>query len=76
MQLTPFCIQVVNKRYLQIRRAYLLKEELIFTRQSCVGVTSATDDFQEKNSITIDVRLLRHLTSDSIFRSQVSSKKK
>jgi hypothetical protein len=75
MKLAPICIYgllILSAT----NRAYLLKEKLVFTRQSCVCVAPATNNFQEKNSKTIDVRLLRHLTSDSIFRSQVSPKHK
>ena len=56
-------------------RAYPLKQKLVSLRQSSIVVTSATDNFQQQNTETINIRLLCHLSPDRIFRSQVSSGK-
>ena len=55
---------------------YLLKENLVIVGQFRISVASSTHNFDKQNAIAVDVCLPCNLSSNRIFRSQVTSASK
>lgn len=69
---TTFMASVQNPIY----DIYLLKENLVIIWQFRISVASSTHNFDKQNAIAVDICLPSNLSSNRIFRSQVTSARK